>query len=125
MVVMFVVCLGCVFSFSLVVCKKVQNITIRCTYFLTIWLKALLFGPPTCAPYRELSELEENMINLEDTIATKEIKLELTKNRLKLHLTKKASEVGIKNANVGYHTRKITLPVIPLMVSVTLPIPVM
>ncbi len=26
---------------------------------------------------------------------------------------------------VGYHTRKITLPVIPLMVPVTLPIPVM
>jgi hypothetical protein len=26
---------------------------------------------------------------------------------------------------VGYHTRKITLPVIPLMVPVTLPIPIM
>jgi hypothetical protein len=33
-------------------------------------------------------------------------------------------EVG-KNVCVGYHTCKITLPVMPLMVPVTLPIPVM
>ncbi len=33
--------------------------------------------------------------------------------------------IAHRNMHVGYHTRKITLPVIPLTVPVTLPIPVM
>ncbi len=49
----------------------------------------------------------------------------MTSKAVKVLASNYHNEVIRKYAYVGYHTRKITLPVMPLTVPVTLPIPVM
>ena len=55
----------------------------------------------------------------------KQIKFIRHIGRLDIHDNSREYEIEDDCYTVGYHTRKITLPVIPLTVPVTLPIPVM